>query len=119
MHDRQGISSPGFSVQSLAPAERDSAREFLALYAEVRSTLRSVDLLLAAIPADASAEDFAAAARSLDLPWGGHPAGLYLAGAIERTSGRAALTSTMLNPWRFLAAYQDAARRSQGLSFFS
>lgn len=112
--DKELFLAPGFSVESLAPIERETVREFLTLYDDVPATLRAIDRLLAAIPPDATGQTYAEAARSLDLPWGGHPAGLYLARTIDRTQGREVLNSVMLDPWRFLAAYQDAAGRSGG-----
>lgn len=118
--DKELFLAPGFSIESLAPVERETVREFLTLYKDVPATLRAIDRLLAAIPPDATGQHYADAARSLDLPWGGHPAGLYLARTIDRTQGREVLDSVMLDPWRFLAAYQDAARRSgEGLFLFS
>lgn len=115
--DKEPYLAPGFSPDSLAPAERETVREFLALYADVQTTLRAIDRILAAIPPDAPAQAYADAARTIDLPWGGHPAGLYLARAIDRRMGRAALTAAMLDPWRFLATYQQVARRSRGALF--
>ena len=69
--------------------------------------LRSVDSLLCRPGTEPEGR---AAGEQLQeiVPQSGHPTGFYMARAIDRGLGRAALTSDFANPFLFFARYQEA-----------
>lgn len=97
-----------------SPLYRAFHADYQRHYAEVPRWLSQLDAaLVAAVGAPEAAAD-AGAQLAREVPFGGRPAGAYMARRIEETLGRERLVATVGDPFAFLLAYQDAARRGNG-----
>lgn len=86
---------------------REDAEFFATAYDETPAMLRTIDSVLTGV-ADGSLSAESASELRQQLPWGGHPNGMYMALAIERALGRTQLLA-VTDPFGFLLTYNKAA----------
>lgn len=114
--DKQGYLNPNARNQ-LNDSDREGAEDFAIYYEETPGMLRTIDSVLTGISRGALSEETAGELRQ-ELPWGGHPNGMYMASAIERALGKDRLLAVS-DQYSFFLRYNEAAEELRLFRFSS
>lgn len=104
---------------SLEGRWREVATTFEELFNRSETVLATVDAKLTAVATGDSALMEVGPTLKGELPWGGHPTGMYMARAIEAAQGRESLADLSADPLEFVLAYQTVAEQEPDLYQFS
>ena len=91
--------------------KNDYEMEFCKYYKESKKRFEKIDNLIQDIADDESMFDVNGQKISNELPFGGHPNGLYMAHLIEREFGKNGILNCLDNPFIFIKLYNKAAKR--------
>lgn len=102
--------------EDLLERDNKSAYEtsYAAHYHKSKSYLQTIDSLLQEISDDQTLLPKASKEIRRQLPFNGHPIGLYIAHLIEDKHGRAGILDCLENPFAFIRMYNTIAEASKG-----
>lgn len=83
-------------------------------YQESKNHLQKIDSLLQVVSEDESLVEDCGKKIRRELPYNGHPTGLYIAHLIEKYDGRVGYIACLENPFRFLKRYNKIASKNPG-----
>ncbi len=105
---------PQIDIHSIPEDKRSDIVTFNQAFANAPNTLQQMDRWLQEMKANPSQTAELGKQIHSSLTWGGHPDGLYMALAIEKTLGRKKLIATNDDPFEFFMVYNKAAKKSKG-----
>ncbi len=86
-------------------------KAYIKHYQESKNHLLKIDSLLQLIAADESLVEKYGKEIKRELPYNGHPTGLYIAHLIEKYKGRKEYITCLENPFKFLKMYNQIAAK--------
>ncbi|MBX2875620.1 MAG: hypothetical protein KTR30_26115, partial [Saprospiraceae bacterium] len=97
--------------------KNDYETKYAAHYRKSKTYLHTIDSLLQEIANDQHLLPTASKEIRRQLPYNGHPMGLYIAHLIEKKYGRDGILKCLDNPFTFIKLYNTIAKDSNGQQF--